>query len=243
MRFSTISLAALPLLAAATQQESPIEQAKAQAQYYFNKFSSYIPSPNQGHTVNDAHAAAAKAGGKALSILTLGDWKETILGSVKPTSSKPEEWWVLVTGGNKTCFGHCGQVETAFNETAALFALNPTAPHLAYLSCENQPVLCNSWGAGPPSLWIMHVAAPPAPVDIRTVYLNSTTTNVKTFTDLHSSKSWKEKPLYEGYFHPFDGPLAQYGLAVPLGYVFWVFAVVPSWMFMIGISFISRNIM
>ena len=243
MRFSTLSLAALPLLAAATQQESPIEQAKAQAQYYFDKFSSFIPSPNKGHTVNDAHAAAAKIGGKALSILTLGDWKETILGSVKPASSAPEEWWILVTGGNKTCFGHCAKVETAFNDTAALFAANPTAPHLAYLSCENQPVLCNSWGAGPPSLWILHVAAPPAPVDVRTLYLNATTTNVKTFTDLHSSKSWKEKPLYEGYFHPFDGPLAQYGLAVPLGYIFWVFAVVPSWMFMIGISFISRNIM
>lgn len=243
MRFSTLSLAALPLLASATQQESPIEQAKAQAQYYFNKFSSYIPNPNKGHTINDAHAAAAKAGGKALSILTLGDWKETILGSVKPASSKPEEWWVLVTGGNRTCFGHCDKVEAAYNETAAVFALNPTAPHLAYLNCENQPVLCNSWGAGPPSLWIMHVAAPPAPVDVRTIYMNSTTTDVKTFTDLHSSRSWKEKPLYEGYFHPFDGPLAQFGLAVPLGYLFWVFAVVPSWLFMIAISFISRNIM
>lgn len=243
MRFSALSLAALPLLAAATQQDSPIEQAKAQAQYYFDKFSSWIPNPSKGHTVNTAHAAAAKVGGKALSILTLGDWKETILSSVKPTSTKPEEWWVLITGGNKTCFGHCNTVETAFNETAGLFALNPTAPHLAYLSCENQPVLCNSWGAGAPSLWILHVAALPAPVDVRTVYLNSTTTNVKTFTDLHSSKSWKEKPLYEGYFHPFDGPLAQYGLAVPLGYVFWIFSVVPSWLFMIGISFVSRNIM
>ena len=89
----------------------------------------------------------------------------------------------------------------------------------------------------------MHVAAPPAPVDIRTIYMNSTTTNVKTFTDLHSSKSWKEKALYEGYFHPFDGPLAEYGAAVPLAYVLWAFSVIPSWLFMIGISFVSRNIM
>jgi len=234
---------ALPILAAASQQDSPVDQVKAQVQYYFDKISSYLPSPNKAHTTVEAHAAAAKAGGKALHILTLGDWKDTIRGSVKPVSSSPEEWWILVTGGNKTCFGHCSVVETAFNETAALFSVNPAAPHLAYLNCENQPVLCNSWGAGPPTLWVLEVSAAPAPVNIRIVPLNSTTTTVKTFTTLHSSKSWKEKAPYEGYFHPFDGPLAQYGLAVPLGYILWVFAVVPSWLFMIGISFISRNIM
>jgi len=243
MRLSSVSILALPLLAAATQQESPLDQVKAQAQYYFNKFSSFIPNPNKAHSTVNAHAATAKAGGKALHILTLNDWEETIRGSVKPVSSKPEEWWILVTGANKTCFGHCGRVETAFNETAALFSVNPTAPHLAYLNCDNQPVLCNSWGAGPPSLWTMEVSAKPAPVDIRLVKMNSTTTDVKTFTDLHSTKSWKQKNPYQGYFHPFDGPLAQYGVAVPLGYVLWIFSVVPSWLFMIGISFISRNIM
>lgn len=83
----------------------------------------------------------------------------------------------------------------------------------------------------------------PAPVDVRTFLMNATTTTVTDFTELHSSGSWKNAPVYEGYFHPFDGQLAQYGLAVPLGYVLWLFAVVPSWMFMIGISMISRNIM
>jgi len=243
MRFSTVSILALPLLAAATQQESPLDQIKEQAQYYFDKISSYLPNPNKAHTVVDAHAAAAKVGGKALHILTLNDWEETIRGSVKPASTTPEEWWILVTGGNKTCFGHCGQVETAFNETAALFAANPTAPHLAYLNCENQPVLCNSWAAGPPNLWVLEVLPKPAPVDIRYLNLNTTTTTVKTFTELHSSKKWKSRPLYEGYFHPFDGQLAQLYLAVPLGYILWAFAIIPSWMFMIGVSFISRNIM
>lgn len=89
----------------------------------------------------------------------------------------------------------------------------------------------------------MEVSTPGAPVDIRVKSLNATTTEVKTFTDLHASKEWKAAPLYEGYFHPFDGPLAKYGVSVPLGYVLWAFAVVPSWMFMIGISFISRSIM
>lgn len=240
MRFSTTSLLALPLLAAAAQQETPLEQAKAQAQFWFDKISSYIPNPNRPHT---PHAAAAKAGGKSVHVLTLNDWEHTIRSSVKPASTTPETWWVMVTGGNKTCFGHCNQVETAFNETALLWAANPAAPNLGYLDCDNQPVLCNSWGAGPPSLWIMELSTPPAPVDVWVKALNATDTTVKTFTDLHASKDWKTKPVYEGYFHPFDGPLAQYGVAVPLGYVFWVFATIPSWMFMIGISFLSRTMM
>jgi len=243
MRLSTISTLALPLLVAATEQESPLDQFKAQAQHYLGKFSSYIPNPNKPHTSNEAHAAAAKAGGKTLHVLTLGDWEDTIRGSVKPASTTPVEWWVLLTGGNKTCFGHCGVVETAFNETAALFAANPAAPHLGYINCDNQPVLCNSWAAGPPNLWVMHVPPKPAPVDVRLINLNTTTTTVKTFTDIHAKKTWEKKTPYTGYFHPFDGQLAQYHLAVPLGYALWVMAVIPSWMFMIFVSFISRNIM
>jgi len=240
MRFSAASLLALPLLSAAAQQDTPLEQAKAQAQYWLGKISSYIPNPNKAHT---PPAAAAKAGGKTLKVLTLNGWEDTMRSSVKPTSTEPEEWWVLVTGGNKSCFGQCVQVETAFNETAALWAANPTAPHLAYLNCEDQPVLCNAWGAGPPSLWIFDIVAPPAPIECRVKPLNISTTAVKTFTDLNSVEAKKEVKIYDGLFHPFDGVFAKYHVAVPIGYLFWIFAVVPSWMFMIGISFLSRTMM
>ncbi|KAL2071478.1 hypothetical protein VTL71DRAFT_12713 [Oculimacula yallundae] len=237
MRFSTISLV-LPVLAAA--QESPLDQAFAQAQFYFNKVSAWIPNPNKAHT---PEAPAAKAGGKTLNILTLNDWEQTIRSSVKPAATKPEEWWILVTGGNTTCFGQCGKLEKAFNETALLWSVNPAAPHLAYLNCDSQPVLCNSWSAGPPALWILDVLPKPAPVAVRTRRMNTTNTEVKTFTDLLASQSYRELEVYEGVFHPFDGFFAQYGLATPLGYFFWVFAVIPSWLFMIGISFASRTIM
>ncbi|KAL3427190.1 hypothetical protein PVAG01_00699 [Phlyctema vagabunda] len=246
MRFSTTTILALPLLAAATQQESPLDQAKAQFEYYLQKVQSYLPAlpnPNRQHPAEAAHAAASSVGAKTLNVLTLNNWEDTIRSSVKPASTTPEEWYVLVTGGNKTCFGQCGKVETAFNESALLFAADPTAPHLGYLSCENQPVLCNAWGAGPPSLWVIEATAAPAPVDIRIVNLNSSTTTASTFTELHSTKSWKSKPLNDGYFHPFDGPLAQYKAAVPFGYIIWIFSVVPSYVFMIAISFFSRTFM
>lgn len=239
MRVSTLSLLALPLLAAA--QNDPLEQVKAQAQYWFDKISSFIPNPSAAHNI--PAEAAAKVGSKTLNVLTLANWEQTLRGSVKASSTTPEEWWVLVSGGNSTCFGMCGPVETAFNETAALWSVDPTAPNLAYLNCDSQPVLCNSWAAGPPSLYVMEMTAAPAPVDVRSRRLNATTTDVKFFTDLHASKAWKDQTPNEGYFHPFDGPLAHYGLAVPLGYVFWFFNVVPSWLFMIAISFFSRNMM
>jgi len=240
MHFPTVTLLALPLLAAAVEEASPLDQAKAQAQFYFDKLLSYIPNPNKAHTPG---TTAAAVGGKTLNILTLSDWETTIRSSVKSTSTTPEEWWVLITGGNKTCFGMCDKVEAAFNQTAALWAVTPSTPHLGYLNCEDQPVLCNSWGAGPPSLWIFEVSPAPAPVIVRTKGMNTTTTTVKDFTDLHSSNSYKEITPYDGFFHPFDSPLAKYGLAIPLGYFFWIFTVVPSWLFMILISFGSRSIM
>jgi len=243
MRLSTAGFLALPLLAAATtptHQESPLDQAKAQAAYWFEKLSSYIPNPNRQSPISSATAAAGSA---KIHTLTLDNWQQTLRGSIAPETTSPEEWWVLTTGGNKTCYGLCAGVETAYNESAVSFATAFKAPSLAILNCDDQPVLCNSWGAGPPNLWIMDVRPEGSPVDIRIVGLNTTTTTAKTFTDLHTTKSYKQKPVYEGYFHPFDGVIAKNGLALPVGYVLWFFAVIPSWAFMVGISFLSRTMM
>jgi len=240
MRFSISTILALPLLAAAAQQQNPLEQVQETAQYYFQKIQGFVPHFNTWH---EAEAAAAKAGGKNLNILSIDNWKSTLRSSVTASSKGPQEWWVLLTGGNKTCFGQCDGVNKAYNETALLFSVDPSAPRLGYVNCDYQPILCNSWAAGPPQVYILEVTPEPNPVTVHTVGLNTTTTNVKTFTDLKSTKSWKEKPAYDGYFHPFDGPIAKFGLALPLGWVLWFFSAVPSWMFMIGVSFLSRSFM
>jgi hypothetical protein len=135
------------------------------------------------------------------------------------------------------------KVESAFNETAAMFAVLPKTPHMAYLNCEDQPILCNSWGARTGSLWVFEMLPAPAPIDIYLKRLNLTTTTSQTLVDLHSADRNEAFKRLDGYFHPFDGPLAKYGLAVPVGYVFWVFSLVPSWMLMLAISFISRTFM
>lgn len=102
MRFSTI-LSALPAVAFA--QDSPVEQYKAQFQNFIGQMGSYVPNP--GH--HDPIAAAeAKAGSMRLNVLTLENWQQTLYEPVSPGATTPEEWWVLVSGGNKTCFGTFG---------------------------------------------------------------------------------------------------------------------------------------
>lgn len=111
MRFSTSSiLLALPLLGAAA--ESPFEEYKAQFQNFLGQFGSYIPSPNRH---DHADAAASKAA-KKMDVLSLDNWKSTLYSPVKPGATTPEEWWVFVTGRNKTCFG---ELETILSYSRA----------------------------------------------------------------------------------------------------------------------------
>lgn len=96
----TSAFLALPLLASAA--EGPFEQYKAQFQNFLGSFGSYLPNPAKENPVK---AAEAKAGSLNLNTLTLQNWKDTLYSHVKPAATKPDEWWVLVTGGNKSCFG------------------------------------------------------------------------------------------------------------------------------------------
>lgn len=101
MRFSAYAaVAALPAIAAA--QENPLEQYQAQFQTFLGNMASYIPNPGR-HDPVAAHDA--KTGPMKLHVLTLENWKDTLYEPVAPGATKPEEWWILTTGGNKTCFG------------------------------------------------------------------------------------------------------------------------------------------
>ncbi|KAJ4255557.1 hypothetical protein NW762_009554 [Fusarium torreyae] len=239
MRFSSSTiLAALPALAAA--QDSPVDQYKAQFQNIIGQFSSYIPNP--GHH-DPVAAAEAKAGSMRLNVLTLENWKQTLYEPVSAGATTPEEWWLLVSGGNKTCYGRCGNVEQAFNETAAKFALLENTPHMAYLNCDNQPILCNSWSAGPATLFVFDMLPEPAPIDVYTKRLNLTTTTSETLVNLQASGSKEEFNHLESFFHPFNGKLAELGLSVPFGYLMWAMGLVPNWLFMLLVSFGSRAMM
>lgn len=238
MRFSNSALlgaAALPLFVLAEQQQSPLSNLKAQGLLYWDKIQSFLPSKPI----------------PSISVLSIDTWK-SILNSSPATSTSSgdaavkEDWFLLLTGGNKTCFGQCDVVEKSFNDSAALFAHESTHPNLAILNCDDEPILCNSWAAGPPSLYIFEIPSISL-VDAKTpLYihsLNTTTTTPETYVELWKNGDYKEKGVYEGYFHPIDGQVAKLGLDVVMGHGLYYFSLVPSWVFMIGVSFLSRTMM
>ena len=240
MRLVTALLVALPVIVAA-QQQKPLGE---NLQSWFDKAKSYIPSG----TKSPAAAGAAKLAAQNVTPLTKSNWQSVLAPKASSLKDGPEEWMVLVTGGNKSCYGQCAGVDKAWNETAAVFVADPTAPHLASINCDQEPILCATWATGPASVW--HLQRPVAQADqstpattIHIIKLNTTTTTAGDIIAIHTGKTYEKEPVYEGTFHPFDGLLAQYYLNVPLGQVLFYFSLIPSWAFMIVISMVSRNIM
>lgn len=243
MRLTTALLIALPACAAA-QQQFPLANT---LQFWFEKAKSYLPDA----ATTPITAAKAKAAAANITPLTVDNWQTVLSPSPSHASNNwrgPETWMVFVSGTNKTCFGLCGGLEVAWNETAALFAADPTAPRLGYINCDRTPVLCAIWHAHPPTVWYIQLPVPeedqsPAPTTVHIVGLNTTTTTTRDIVRIHTEKTYKQGGLFEGAFQPFDGWLAQLGLAKPIAYVLVGVSMVPSWAFMIIISFVSRNLM
>lgn len=78
---------------------------------------------------------------------------------------------------------------------------------------------------------------------MRFIPLNRVNTTALNITQLHTEKKYEQTAPYEGIFHPFNGLLVQFGVEVPVAYVFWAFSKMPSWLPMVAISMISRNFM
>ncbi|KAJ9353118.1 hypothetical protein DTO027B9_5370 [Paecilomyces variotii] len=224
----------LPALATA-QEQIPLGE---RLQGWFNKAKSYVPAPPVV-----AEKAAEKVAEKTVTPFNITNWQ----ANLEPSTESAQDWLIFVTGGNKTCFGRCERAEKAFNESVLLFAADPTSPQLGYLNCEQDRVLCSIWSAGAPSVWHFQVpqAQPDEPRSTRPLHivpLNITTVTPETIYKIHSEKTYEEFDQYDGAFHPTDGWLAEYGLNVVLGYVLFGFSLIPSWLFMIGISVFSRMI-
>ncbi|WYZ37161.1 hypothetical protein EsH8_II_000667 [Colletotrichum jinshuiense] len=241
MRVSATTILALPLLA--TAAESQFEQYKAQFQNFLSSFGApSVPSADKP-AVPEAAVPEATIPEKKLSVLTVENWKDVLYEPVKPDAATPEEWWVLITGGNKTCFGHCDKIETAFNETASKFAKLPESPHMGLLNCDDQPVLCNAWSAGTASIWSIKMLPPGSQIDIYRKRLNVTTTTSDDIVDLWTEPTKKDWILTENIFHPFNSWIAENNLSIPIGYFFWAFNLIPNWLFMLIVSFGSRTLM
>ena len=100
---------ALPLLAAAA--ESPFQQYKAKFQNFLGSFGATAPSedtnqvPIAGGNTGAVKKPKKAAEPKSIETLTLAGWKDAVYAPVKAEATQPEEWLVLISGRNKTCFG------------------------------------------------------------------------------------------------------------------------------------------
>lgn len=117
------------------------------------------------------------------------------------------------------------------------------------IDCESERVLCAAWSSGAPSVWYYQVPqAQPAgqerlPTPLHVVYMNTTTVTPQELYEIHSKKNYEKVDAYEGAFHPTDGWVAKYNLTLAFGYFIYGIGAIPSWMFMLGISFFSRTFM
>jgi len=243
MRFSSSLLLALPALALAQEQVPIVDKIKGwldQAQSFISSAVPSVPSP--------LDAGAAKVAEHVETALTLENWESVLSADPSATTAGPTDFIVYITGGNKTCYGLCGNATKAWNDSLALLSASPSAPKFAVLDCESEPVLCNAWAVGPPSIYyisIPHALADqsaPAPLAYY-IPLNRTSVTSSEITAISTKQTYKNTEPYEGIWHPFNGLIAQYNLGVPIGYVLWGFSKMPSWLPMILISFFSRSFM
>jgi len=250
MRVTPLILA-LPALAVADQipifdqLKGQFNSLLAQVTGAATSVASSIPTPS---VVNPVDAGAAAIANSAVEKITLENYQNVLRGDRATASPGIEEWMMYVTGGNKTCYGLCDHANNEWYKAIPMLLASKNTPHLASLDCETQPVLCHAWALGAPTLVHMFLPQPlpdqstPAST-LRSIGLNRTEVTAGYIASLHTEEKYKDFPVYEGFWHPFDGPLAKFGAGIPLGYVIWGFSQVPSWMIMIGISFFSRTIM
>ena len=77
----------------------------------------------------------------------------------------------------------------------------------------------------------------------RYIPLNRSSVTALEIAELHTKEKYKETQPYEGALHPFDGLLEKTGISLPLAYFMWGMSKIPSWLPMILISFLTRNLM
>jgi len=248
MRFSSGLVLALPALAVADEQIPLLDKVKG----FFNKATAAVSASISSMPSAPVDTATSKVAAKVAEVIqypiTLENWKDVMTVDATASPSTTQDWLVFTTGGNNTCFGLCGNVTTAWNASLPFIAAMPNAPKFAYLDCETEGVLCNSWSVGAPSLYYFQIPKPladqSAPVPTaRYLPLNRTSTTAETIKKLIIDNEIEEVEPYIGHFHPFNGTLQQYNLAVPYGHATYWFSKMPSWMPMILISFLSRSFM
>lgn len=116
------------------------------------------------------------------------------------------------------------------------------------MDCENNQVLCSAWSASTLTVWYFRVPQAQDGVDrpetpLHIVRVNGTTVTAEDMFKIYADKTYLEVPKDDSNLHPVDSWAAKTGANIVLGYVVYGFSAIPSWVFMVGISFMSRALM
>jgi len=241
MRYSS-ALLALPALSLAQEQVPFADKIRG----WFNKAQEFIPTSVPSIIPETVDAGASKVAQQYVHSLNLTNWKNIIKPSADAQKAGPDEWLIFLTGGNQTCYGLCGNVTQEWNKSVALLEATASPPKLAIIDCEKEQVFCNSWVASPPS--VVHILLPKPLADqskpettVRFIPLNQSNTTASDIAELHTKSKYLDTKPYTGLWHPFDGILAVSGANIPIAYITWGLAKLPSWLPMIVISVLSRK--
>ena len=113
MRYSLLPLLALlpaaTIAAAADDQQVPL---KDKAAGWFDKAKSFIPSG----IPNPIDAGASAVAARKVERINIRNWQRKL----SPKLEGEEEWMVYLTGGNKSCFGRCGDVDLVWNVCSSI---------------------------------------------------------------------------------------------------------------------------
>jgi hypothetical protein len=102
MRFTSL-ITLLPALALA-QEQVPLAD---RVQGWFNKAKNLVPTAVPADPIQKM---AEKVSEQRVATLTMQNWQ-----SILTPAQDPQDWYIFVTGGNKTCFGRCETADKAFN--------------------------------------------------------------------------------------------------------------------------------
>lgn len=96
---------------------------------FFNKAQSIVSSAVPS-VPSPADAGASKVAEVVVSPLTLENWKSVLAPSAaSAVKGEPEHWMVYINGGNKTCYGLCGNATKAWNVSGISLVAHRTALH------------------------------------------------------------------------------------------------------------------
>ncbi|KAG9246836.1 hypothetical protein BJ878DRAFT_253204 [Calycina marina] len=187
---------------------------------------------------------AATTEKSACQHLSLSNWTSILDPWNVPTTPSEQQvqgqLWVLAISENDM-----------INEVAFTQAVNDNQQtnsnnQCAILDCSHSPILCYSWLINPPSLMHIHRAVhrplQPPSTEWRRIPLDENNT-ISDIEHILTMSSWTDVPVWDGFLHPYNGALGQYGGGYIWGIIAYYTSFIPNWLLILGGTLLVRRLL